>query len=532
MARARAARRALHNAFVRDVRVDGGQALKLAVRGLAWAMLFSCWLATTLDGANGFAFPSAMQWVVFLSAAATVLLGGFLADAILVKHGMFERIALIAVPASILANVATDVIMLVIASLVAGVLLALLLVLLFVNFIITTTVLNRARVVTLILVVMAAFFVPSAVVSFIPASRWVSWVLAIALITGSMVIAWRFPRTATPLLTVARDPATEEVQGPRVAFWQSMRATGTLRLGIFMTIVTGTLGFLVTDLLDTSGLSIQEIAIMVIVAIISLPTIGAILDKHGRKPVTIVSLFLLGINVAFLDGPATGLVNGLRLSLYVFFVLLAFILTAVFIGDFSSVFSRGRIAGWMLFCTIVGATSGVLLRNNLGGAEAGASGLLASLVFAAFALFSTVREPLESNSLAWRDYLVRLHVITSTGLSLFREGFKDDDDGEGGVAGDLEGGGLIGIQAMLQEIAHSQRRIRVLDHGDVQIVFHHGKDTIAVLFCEKDLLVFREKLANFHLDFEKQNPGIDPTVVAVSDGFTRSTRRLANKHFT
>ncbi len=73
---------------------------------------------------------------------------------------------------------------------------------------------------------------------------------------------------------------------------------------------------------------------------------------------------------------------------------------------------------------------------------------------------------------------------------------------------DLVSGGLSGLNIMLKEIANSDQNIQVLDHGDLQLIFHFGENSMAVLFVEMNLNVFQEKLANFHAQFEYLNQNV------------------------
>nr|MDO8118183.1 hypothetical protein [Candidatus Sigynarchaeota archaeon] len=73
---------------------------------------------------------------------------------------------------------------------------------------------------------------------------------------------------------------------------------------------------------------------------------------------------------------------------------------------------------------------------------------------------------------------------------------------------DLISGGISGLESILKEISSSRKNIRVLDHGDLLLIFHHLKFSTAVAFVERDLVVFREKLAAFHSHFEQLNKDV------------------------
>jgi len=128
-----------------------------------------------------------------------------------------------------------------------------------------------------------------------------------------------------------------------------------------------------------------------------------------------------------------------------------------------------------------------------------------AIIFSAVVLFSTSSESFDFRTTFWRHFLDKIYLLTDTGTALYSYNFSKFVDKRGGVSEDLVSGGLTGIQSMLQEISRSKESIKVLDHGDLKIIFHHGKYTTAVLFVTKELYVFHEKLNRFHKSFEYMN---------------------------
>jgi hypothetical protein len=88
------------------------------------------------------------------------------------------------------------------------------------------------------------------------------------------------------------------------------------------------------------------------------------------------------------------------------------------------------------------------------------------------------------------------------GVGLYGNDFKKNTSDHEKLNEDLVSGGLLGIDSMIKEISETQGKIQILEHGDQKMIFHHGKYSVAVLFVEKDLIIFREKLAGFHESFE------------------------------
>jgi hypothetical protein len=115
------------------------------------------------------------------------------------------------------------------------------------------------------------------------------------------------------------------------------------------------------------------------------------------------------------------------------------------------------------------------------------------------------KDTFEHESPDWRDFLNRLIIISRTGISLYSIDFQEETYDSKIVDEDLVSGGLSGLQSMMQEIARTKTKVQVVDHGDQQILFHYGEDSDAVLFARKNITVLREKLANFHNQFEYQN---------------------------
>jgi MFS family permease len=291
-----------------------------------------------------------------------------------------------------------------------------------------------------------------------------------------------------------------------------------------------TLGFYLASAVFVE-ISTKDIIIILIVGVISFPIISIALDHYGRKPIAFLTLFLLAIISLFFDYPDKQFMifDEIRIAIYSFSGLLILIMGIVLAGDLSSKFARGKITGIFLLAIIVGTIIGSLIRTmSLIDYDfedplmlVRVSDWATLLIVTTILLMNFAVEPFQEHTQEWRHFLHRLYLFTPTGIAICAKEFRSPNQisnsaikriennpkekSESGLNEDLVSGGLMGLQTMLKEISQSQQYIRILDHGDLQLIFHYGEYSTAVLFVERDLFIFREKLAEFHLQFEYQN---------------------------
>nr|MDO8085186.1 hypothetical protein [Candidatus Sigynarchaeum springense] len=508
-------RNALTQAFLRDVRFNKVQIAKTVIRSLILTALIIFWANTLFQRTPfGFNISDAWTWVISIIGGATILFTGMVTDSLIERHGIFEKVSIVAIaPMTILLTVNNPVVA-IIVTLVLTVITAFLIVFFVVGLVINTTMLTRARVIVFMIIAMATFAAPVASLIVITETFIVTWTCAIIFTVISFVFSRKNPRRFTPTFNpIIRLPGFR-------GFLRVIQSSHAFRTALFLFCTAAPLAYHATATINAMRKAGEagEWVTLGIVMIASLPIIAAVIDNRGRKPLVYVMLLLLGIVSSIYDQPGfnTTLIMYIKVGVLAFSVILLVIISIVFSGDLSSSISRGRITSVMLFCVLVGTIIGFMSASWVEDNATGNPSVLttvanttALLNLIGIFVFITISEQFQPGTTHWRDYLVRLHVIMNNGLSLvFKEFRKRKDDASGDTLEDLESGGLTGLQQMLQEIANSRKRIRVLDHGDVFLIFHYGKLSTAVLFVEKNLVIYREKLANFHLQLEYINKDV------------------------
>ncbi|NMC03664.1 MAG: hypothetical protein GYA24_00560 [Candidatus Lokiarchaeota archaeon] len=505
-----------HHAFLRDVRINKIQVAKIVLRSLILIALLLFWIKTLFGQTPaGYDSSNMLQWIISIVGGGIILFTGMVTDNLIEKHGIFEKVSLAAIiPMLVLlvVNVESIVIM---AMLAFTILVAFLIVFFIAGLVINTTMLNRARVIVLMIVIMTSFALPVASFLLLTQTYVFIWIFTGVLATISLAFTLKNPRRYTPTL------APIALMAGFKGFLRVIRESHAIRTATFFFLSAFAVGYHAIIVLDAVEGTLEYVVIGVVI-IIGFPIIAIVIDNHGRKPLVYVMLISLGVISTFLDQPGFEATHFryLKDGFLAFSVILLIILVVVFAGDLASAFSRGRITSVLLFCMILGAILGVMAGNynNTWVADHGSpdpiftttmSNLTSMATFIAMFLFALTREQLQPGTTTWRDHLIRLHVIMNNGLSLvFKEFKKRSNPEENGSLEDLESGGITGLQQMLQEISSSRQRIRVLDHGDVYLIFHYGAFTTAVLFVEKNLIIYREMLANFHLQFEYINKDV------------------------
>ncbi|MBN2153524.1 MAG: hypothetical protein JW839_18865 [Candidatus Lokiarchaeota archaeon] len=505
----------LQRAYLRDVRFNKVQIAKTVLRSLILTSLVIFWSNALFQRTpSGLNISDAMTWVISITGGATILFTGMVTDTLIERHGVFEKVAIAAiVPMTVLLAVDLDAVTIV-ATLVLTVITAFLIVLFVVGLVLNTTMLTRARVIVFMIIAMATFAAPVASFLVITETYVFTWVFTIAVTAVSLVFSLKNPKRYTPTFnTIQRLPGLR-------GFLRVIRESNAFRTALFLFFTAFPLAYHAT----ATVYAIQdggEYLVLGIVMIGSLPVIAAVIDNRGRKPIVYLMLLLVGIISAIYDQPGfdTRPIRYVKVGVLAFSVVLLVIISIVFSGDLSSSISRGRITSVMLFCVLLGTIVGFMTSQGYDSwvKENGPdpafmttiSNATSLSMFVAIFLFVTIREQFQPGTTGWRDHLIRLHVIMNNGLSLvFKEFKKRSESADGDTLEDLESGGLTGLQQMLQEIANSRKRIRVLDHGDVYLIFHYGKLSTAVLFVERNLVIYREMLANFHLQLEYINKDV------------------------
>ncbi|MBD3186358.1 hypothetical protein GF325_05975 [Candidatus Bathyarchaeota archaeon] len=490
--------------FVRDFNVKRSQILNLMFKAMILASYGAFWFVSLLDRLpTGMRIDEPMNWIIILVFGITILFGGIITDRLVFIQFVYEIMALVAiVPMLLMLFFKVESIVLLGATLL-GFVIALLVLQFFTAILVDTTLLNRARIITFLFAIMGLFSAPIiTLVIIVKSYHWV-YLIIILLSLISVFSSKKFPRRH-PVVSIKKIPGFKVKN-----YWTMVKSSGVIPHVIFFFFTSMVIGFFFTEALSTS-LGIPEIIVIIVVVIASLPIISSILDNRGRKPIVYLTLFLLGAFCIFRDYPASAWesITALRIGLYSFSVILILVLALVISGDLSSHFSRGKISGIITFFTTVGMVTGVFLYLNIDTSTVDVvaiSDWASIIIFISIFLFASTPETLQEDTHRWHEFLEKLYLVSDAGLALFSWDFHKDNRDRDEVNEDLVSGGLKGIESLLKEISHSKQNIRVLDHGDMNVIFHYGKCSMAVLFVEKELVILREKLANFHLLFEYIN---------------------------
>jgi MFS family permease len=532
----------LSRVFRKDVHVSRARALHVAGRSIILTALGFMFVHVTGGEFSPTGMGQALWWVylvVIFIPVPSLVLGGMIYDRLIKHNGLFEILALVATALVLSLAFINIPIYLVIVTISLAIVLGMLAIAFVTGMLALTSLLNRARVLTLLIVITTAMAVPvTSLLYFIPSLVQWAWIPAAIIAATSLAITAKKPRPFIPCIPSRNMEEGQEQPNLRV-FFGILKKTRTFRTGLFLFFAALTLGFYFNSvfkpntaqsLFDPTGAIIALLA-----AAVSLLIFPVVLDHAGRKPIAYVVFFLLGAFSIFFDNPGKSsiVVDAIRACIYTAAVTLIALLALVLAGDLSGTYSTGRITSVLLLSTIVGATIGYVARDLLIGTNIVYSGFDYLLIFAIILFFIPVKESLQPSTRNWHDFLLKIYIISNNGLLLISRDFKEDHEKNGGnrADDDLAGGGLFGIQSMLQEIAKSKDRIRFLDHGDVIFIFHYGKDSTAVLLVEKNLDVFYEKLANLHERFEFLNRDlIQRNSIKVKD--LREVDMLLDQYFT
>ncbi len=98
----------------------------------------------------------------------------------------------------------------------------------------------------------------------------------------------------------------------------------------------------------------------------------------------------------------------------------------------------------------------------------------------------------------WKLKIDHLYLISPQGICLFQQFFKTKITKDE----DLFGGSLIAIQSLMQEMIESDKKIKVIDHEAMKIIFEESPHVIAVMVAEENLYIVHSKLQQLLKEFE------------------------------
>ncbi len=269
------------------------------------------------------------------------------------------------------------------------------------------------------------------------------------------------------------------------------------------------------SIINTYSLTLTEYIIIGIILFFSLIGFGILMDYVGRKTIAIISISILGIHSIFYGYPDFTWPNIISFLFYLIIISITLILIIGIIGDTSDFLSRGRIIGLTVFVVLMGVVLGFQIdiifdiRQRLAQEELryGLSAIMSLIAFLCMILLHTITEPFQRESIHWKDYLDRIVLLDKYGVNLFYYNFKSDLVGQTkqDVNRDLVSGGLTGIEMMIKEISQSDNHLDILEQSDKKIIFVHGKFTVLILFTTQYLSIHKQKLQRFLEEFEYIN---------------------------
>ncbi|MHA1265283.1 MAG: hypothetical protein ACTSRS_08635 [Candidatus Helarchaeota archaeon] len=120
------------------------------------------------------------------------------------------------------------------------------------------------------------------------------------------------------------------------------------------------------------------------------------------------------------------------------------------------------------------------------------------IIGAVIAIFAGYRFREHLRQRDWEKKVKHIYILTKNGVPLY-------DKRLGGITRvdpSLVTSALIGISSIVQEIVHSKRDLKTIDHMDNKILFQHGFHVIVAVLSEIDLPIIRKKLAQLTNRFE------------------------------
>ncbi|NHI93509.1 MAG: hypothetical protein EAX96_13560 [Candidatus Lokiarchaeota archaeon] len=100
----------------------------------------------------------------------------------------------------------------------------------------------------------------------------------------------------------------------------------------------------------------------------------------------------------------------------------------------------------------------------------------------------------------WKDKLRELYIIAPNGTTLFHYSFIRDERNQDL---DLISSGLTGVEGILGELIQSKKKLKIVDHQDIKIIFEYGEYTTIALITYENLRIYLPKLTSLRVKFEK-----------------------------
>ncbi|MHA1489266.1 MAG: hypothetical protein ACTSRI_06390 [Promethearchaeota archaeon] len=239
--------------------------------------------------------------------------------------------------------------------------------------------------------------------------------------------------------------------------------------------------------------------------------VGVIFDFSGRKALFSNIIFAISI-VNFIRLFDVNKIEFLSIAIIIIALLANFMSIPLLMTEIALKDHLGRIFGLTYFINIICVILGIYIKFII--TQASGDELIAGMFLIGVINFVSIiclfflvnsKEMISSKEQNWSDNLIHLYAIHDSGMLLYEYSFTDLK--EELAESELVSGGFIGLISMLQEITKetSKSPLRSIDHGGKKILFGFTteKKIIIALLITEDLLVLRRKISDFIQDIEK-----------------------------
>jgi len=218
---------------------------------------------------------------------------------------------------------------------------------------------------------------------------------------------------------------------------------------------------------------------------------------------------IIGIITFFTNDLLTSILANISLTLLAIFIVLFF---KTIISQSTGVVRKNIVIFTiMFFLYVFGAlliNPRVIANQERIGIDVIATGILGNIaqMVALFIIATVLFKMHIFFELEWRSKLIQLYVIYKiSGVPIFHIRFQETPTSEGTravISETLAAGGIKGVSIMLKQISQSSEELKVIDHGDQQILLEHGEYIFIALYVFEEMRIFRDKIKQLRENIE------------------------------
>lgn len=288
------------------------------------------------------------------------------------------------------------------------------------------------------------------------------------------------------------------------------------------------------DLLNIDFLSFMAI-IFVVMMIGSLP-VGILLDRVGRRKVTLFGLLIL--SVAFLAlifeflFPISRILFPITIGIGFTMVLPSHSLLLIEIPKREEIQDSISLG---YFIMSLGMSSGAILGNIFREAYIDEPMYLSVLLLFFMLIVSIVIAEIDETlpnkeELEWKSSLQYISIMYRSGVGIYSQQlnpdiFTKDDDKQFFL-----GGALVAVSSIVDEIAEKYRSLRVIQKEGFSILIEESDNLILAVFTTRELKIIRKKMKIFMEEFQSFFKELIDLNITNLTSFL-PTKRLVQKHF-